>query len=115
MEKLYDLLLKYEEEIKKSEWDNRYYFSLSYNKQYIECINANDWQFLTTYEFRIIICSKWYGFIQRLVENDKIDFEWLEKELLKIWIYKNVWYYEWLLMLLSIQDNPIEFLVSILK
>ena len=59
--------------------------------------------------------TKKFWFIQWLIENDKIDLEWLEKQLLKIWIYKNVWYYEWLLMLLSIQDNPIDFLCSILR
>ena len=61
------------------------------------------------------IISKEYGFIKWLVENDKIDLQQLERKLLKIWIYKNIWYYEWPLMLLSIQDDPIEFLISILK
>ena len=60
------------------------------------------------------ILSKKFGFIQWLVCN-KIDLEELEKELSWMWIYCNIWYYEGLLMLLSIQDNPIEFLVSILK
>ena len=61
------------------------------------------------------ILGKKFWFIQWLVDNDKIDLQQLERKLLKIWIYKNIWYYEWLLMLLSIQDNPIEFLISILK
>ena len=72
-----------------------------------------------------IIISKSFWFIKWLVENDKIDLE-IVKE--KIWIPCFVWYTEWeiscvndkedyeqLLMLLSIQDEPIEFLVSILK
>ena len=63
------------------------------------------------------IISKHYGFIKWLVDNDKIDLMKLKK-----WIEDNKFYCaKWgkitnmLLMLLSIQDNPIEFLVSILK
>ena len=85
-----------------------------------------------------ILISKNYAFIKRLVENDKIDFDkfkaynyenWYgkwERELQKIYYYwkarnEDLNYTEWyseveeLLMLLSIQDNSIEFLVSILK
>lgn len=78
-----------------------------------------DWHLTIT---RLI--SKEYWFIKRLVEKDKIDTMKLEK----IWYEKTVYGYDWqyreiveysdyeaLLMLLSIQDEPIEFLVSILK
>ena len=71
------------------------------------------------------IISKKFWFIQWLVENEKID---LEKVKEKIWIPCFVWYTEWeiscvndkedyeqLLMLLSIQDNPIDYLCEILK
>lgn len=83
------------------------------------------------------VISKRCGFIQRLVKNDKIDFDkcWLDIEdylsyskRYDKWIvmaenYDNDTFvvrefyspYEQLLMLLSIQDNPIEFLISILK
>ena len=72
-----------------------------------------------------IIISKNFWFIQRLVENDKIDrdnqaMQYAKSDLSKFfeeWKDKN-WMsddYAMLLMLLSIQDNPIEFLVSILK
>ena len=61
--------------------------------------------------------TKKFWFIKRLVENDKIDLMKLKK-----WIEDNKFYCaKWgkitnmLLMLLSIQDNPIEFLISILK
>ena len=61
--------------------------------------------------------SKELGFIKWLVDNDKIDLMKLKK-----WIEDNKFYCaKWgkitnmLLMLLSIQDNPIEFLISILK
>lgn len=63
------------------------------------------------------VISKKFWFIQWLVENEKIDLMKLKK-----WIEDNKFYCaKWgkitnmLLMLLSIQDNPIEFLISILK
>ena len=63
------------------------------------------------------VLSKKFWFIKWLVENDKIDLMKLKK-----WIEDNKFYCaKWgkitnmLLMLLSIQDNPIEFLISILK
>lgn len=61
---------------------------------------------------------------KRLVENDKIDLNKVNKVYYKKTYYWTDWKYtsyvefldeEILLMLLSIQDNPIEFLVSILK
>ena len=53
------------------------------------------------------ILSKKMGFIKRLVDNDKID----ESKIEIHWFS----FYESVLMLLSIQDSPIEFLISILK
>lgn len=68
------------------------------------------------------IISKKFWFIQRLVENDKIDFGKVNKkeksEQVDICIYWKCWNEEntdWVLMLLSIQDNPIDFLIDILK
>ena len=81
------------------------------------------------------IISKRAGFIKRLIGNDKIDLkkmwyddDWFSWNLYERWIafvedYDNDTYkvlefyspYLQLLMLLSIQDNPIEFLISILK
>lgn len=67
------------------------------------------------------ICSKKFGFIKWLVDNDKID---RPKAWLKIKdLWDEYWWfgiYSWihiecLIMLLSIQDNSIEFLISILK
>ena len=73
-----------------------------------------------------LILSKEYSFIKRLVEHDKIDFD--NRELKDKFMeeferyptfnsntYKRDFNINGLLMLLSIQDNPIEFLVSILK
>ena len=71
------------------------------------------------YNYRYIrfILSPEAMFIKWLIDNDKIDLMKLKK-----WIEDNKFYCaKWgkitnmLLMLLSIQDNPIEFLVSILE
>jgi hypothetical protein len=67
------------------------------------------------------IISKKFGFIKRLVDNDKID---KVKQVIKdidIWGSDTITWvdtysdYESLLMLLAIQENSIEFLISILK
>ena len=98
MEKLIELLNEYEQE----EWCWRLKYWKLHNKYYDDYDRKDE-------EIRLI--SKWYGFIKWLVENEKIE-EW------------NFFYNTWdlpdddvskLLMLLSIQDEPIEFLVSILK
>ena len=78
----------------------------------------------------MLMISKKYEFIKWLVENEKIDIKalivkgemrswwdfdnkkWNEESGEEIW---NKYYSELCLMLLSIQDEPIEFLVSILK
>lgn len=59
--------------------------------------------------FRLIF-APW--FIKWLVDNDKIDFDKTQ-----IWFQLTLWYwkYESLLMILSIQDNPIKYLCSILR
>ena len=73
---------------------------------------------------RLIIISKEYEFIKWLVDNDKIDYK-------KDWKNSNdTWYIyvkadteksdleiksDTLLMVLAIEDNPIEFLCSVLK
>ena len=70
-----------------------------------------------------LICSKKYWFIKWLVENEKIDY-WkifnLTKDDNKLSMVVDLdgGCFSWeesLLMLLSIQDEPIGFLVSILK
>lgn len=64
---------------------------------------------------RIMIISKEYGFIKWLIDNDKIDLdnEDLCSLMSELWEFQQ--YEKCLLMLLSIQDEPIEFLISILK
>ena len=75
------------------------------------------------------LISKKYWFIQWLVENEKIKSEWIKPraDLVKevsiidretkkpIWMKNQYTEVEQLLMLLSIQDEPLEFLASILK
>ena len=63
------------------------------------------------------VISKNYGFIKWLVDNDKIDFSNLKIEEIVAWtdLYYSFKKDEVLLMLLSIQDEPIQFLCSILK
>ena len=83
--------------------------------------------YISDTEFEIptdTVIGKRYRFIKWFVDNDKIE----TKKLEKIWYEKTVYGYDWqyreiveysdyeaLLMLLSIQDDPIEFLVNILK
>lgn len=68
------------------------------------------------------IISKKFWFIEWLVEKDKIDY-WKIGEIVNGYKWSlrekafvvNDCVYESMLMLLSIQDDPIEFLISILK
>jgi len=61
------------------------------------------------------VIYKDFWFIKWLVDNDKIKLQ--EKTALVNYLEDILWYKreDGLLMLLSIQDNPIEFLISILK
>ena len=112
MKKLIELLNEYESKrhktsvianIRKGE-DRLSYLEMNWNYSELLCI------------------SKGYEFIQRLVENDKID-KYKVIELEHNWIrpfkldnlYWEIKLEERLLMLLSIQDEPISFLISILK
>jgi hypothetical protein len=77
------------------------------------------WEHITEKDEAWII-SKKFWFIQWLVENDKIDLDkvkekiWLERELYDRMLY---WYKEedFLIMILSIEDEPIRFLCEILR
>ncbi len=118
MEKLIELLNEYEDWI------------VSWVKEYSEEFGV----FVLNTEQMIeeeIIISKSFGFIKWLVDNDKIDFEKFKEKNWTHWMRNlNKWFsviWEWMidwedysdlesiLMILSIQDNPIDFLISILK
>ena len=113
MEKLIDLLNEYEAErhktsviadIREQKEDNLSYLWMNWNYSELLCI------------------SKGYEFIKRLVENNKIDttnkftiITNVENKENWLWYSHTFEWYEALIMLLSIQDNPIEFLIGILK
>ena len=106
MEKLQKLLDEYQETIE--------------NTEKIDWEVALDIEMLGIYAKTCVAysISKQFWFIKWLVENDKIDIESycritsIERKLEKD-VYRDE--VDSLLMLLSIQDKPIEFLVSILK
>ena len=97
MEKLIELLNEYSKNI--------WYF------------NEEDLQWQT----KAWILSKEFWWVKWLVENDKIDTDIVYEKwfLAKTYDKDEVWEYfepyEEILMLLSIQDEPINFLISILK
>ena len=114
MEKLIELLNQFEKaRIKKvnAKW-LPYNIKLSF-RPYTE-------EYLTNKAYKssqLEVCSKYYGFIKHLVDNDKID-------LLKLTcmnpryteiIDSDFFWDDIIIMILSIQDNSIEFLISILK
>ncbi len=75
-------------------------------------------QHSSEYEAISQIISKKFWFIEWLVDNDKIDIQWTknllyESEIFNLLPYTNLM--ERLIMYLAIQDDPIDFLVSILK
>ena len=109
MEKLIELLNEYVEKWNKS--DLYYKFELENWELY--CYNDVSDVLWTMQDEAMVICSKKFWFIKWLVENERID---LEKVKINWLNYINDEILEnKILMLLSIQDNPIEFLVSILK
>ena len=124
MEKIYDLmwLVNDYEQLKGRIWKFEFIFDSYFMSRHDEKIEY------------IKIISKSYWFIERLVENDKIDFDKKDYPLRynsyypdRFWIvsigvddyeeYLRVDYdrCETLLMLLAISDTPIEDLISYLK
>jgi len=117
MNKLVELLNEFE----KSEryWYRRYYLKEEHLLYQRDDGNVED-DGRTERE----LVSKEYGFIKRLVDNNKINidkyYEFMTNE--NIDISNACWeldmdkefYYE-LLMILAVQENSIEFLISILK
>ena len=115
MSKLIELLNEYNKEITNEEigWKKRNYDEEFWNLLYWD---YNWWTFSEMY-----CISKRYGFIKRLVENDKIDMS-KAKYYSDLIYYEDYWEWDWackdyefVIMLLSIQDNSTEFLISVLK
>lgn len=119
MEKLIKYLNQFEEVKAK-------YWNMFCNWRYIWwrpiCTTIRDLNKIVQFSDLLII-SKEYEFIKWLVDNDKIEWSKLKRVFYKQNENNTATYpvmsaysdYECLLMLLSIQDEPIEFLVSILK
>lgn len=109
MEKLLNLLQEFY-------WENR-----KFSNDYWLLTMTNWVENLSGAHAQTYIISKQGGFISWLVENKKIgnDIVYREWFLAKTYDKDEVGEYfepyEEILMLLSIQDNPIEFLISILK
>ena len=107
MEKLIKLLNKYEKERKS-------WFTWRSIDSYDNCVYGVDCDWETEITMYSDLYSKYYGFIKWLFDEDKIDLTKLEDN--SDWYWIELWddCCE-VLALLSIQDNPIKFLISILK
>lgn len=114
MEKLIELLREYN---RNKEW---------YRLALIEYITI-DWvkyevwmkdKVKDMYKYELNIISKKFWFIQRLVENDKINKHGIP-EFYPVSDHCLECVYEWItdntIMLLSIQKNPIDYFISLLK
>ena len=126
MNKLIELLNEY--------WE---YDLVEHNWEICKWDTNDEWEINIYTDYTNNIISKKFWFIKWLVDNDKIDLnkrediiKYLETEFIPFFedddirdfdnkecIIEKEYYscYESLLMTLSIQDNPIEFLVNILK
>lgn len=107
MERLIELLNEFEK-VRKSWWTYEWFdeYDGEFECKVLKTIFGLDDSF---------VCSKKYMFIKWLVDNEKIDVERVYNNSDYPMVKRDEFLYEWLLMLLSIQDEPIEFLVSILK
>ena len=120
LSKLIDLLNEYEKEIKKSEfyeWEKWVWWDTNLFRR---DTRDEEWSHLYSDTADTYVISKKYGFIWWLVDNDKIDISRIEYK------YQDAefelenadlieWKSDFLIMLCSIQSNPISFLISILK
>lgn len=114
MEKLLELLKEYDG-IRSKNANQKFERRLTLNM--IDLPNRTFW------ESEVIVISYKYGFIKRLIKEDLID----TFRLLQEWFDTQKWYErehyhtvsEWntdlLLMLLNIQEEPVSFLITLLK
>lgn len=110
MEKLVKLLNEYEKNFaEKFGWVVGQARTYHYDKE-DECIRNQRGE-----EYNFDSLSNLKDLIKWLVDNDKIDIdnEDLESLMSELWEFQQ--YEKCLLMLLAIQDEPIEFLISLLK
>lgn len=129
MEKLRQLLNSYEEYKEKETWYSNYDWRLNEindeeeHEQWITAFRVDDSQLRVEESIAVIIC-KGYMFINWLVENDKIDRAKFWNSETKSSKYSDFElsydtpredYTNILLMELAIVDDPVSFLISILK
>ena len=107
MEKLVRLLNEYE--IGKEARD--YTWRIEKQNETRICWTQYTWAYIDDEEAERIIISKKYKFIEWLVDNDKIDLLRLDNRIALSEFNK----VERVLMALSIKDNLIDFLISVLK
>lgn len=118
MEKLLKLLNEFEKE--KKSWYTRKNID-----SYDNCVYWVDSDWETEITMYSDLYSKYYGFIKWLIDKDRINRNDIDRAELHnthrlfeydYWVEDiNKQYYEKTLMLLAIQDNPIEFLISVLE
>lgn len=119
MEKLIELLNEFE--IEKPARD--YTWRIEKQNETRLCWTEYTWAYVDDEEAERIVISKKYWFIKWLVDNDKIDFEktrdkkfiWIDFDLVEWLDWYEITYTDVFLMLLSIQDTPIDFLTKIIK
>ena len=121
MEKLLDLLNEHFKEKYKNSKRNLIYFERYDDVNHWFNMNNED-RVYNWFVAEETIFGKRYRFIQWLVENDKLDLwsnTFTEKEEYYFWEQPDFTFqsvkYTHLLMLLSVSESPIEFLISILK
>ena len=112
--KLIELLNEYEMDVVKQSYMYPVYSRDEENKKILNLYIGFNTEEELKYKWLLsYIVSLDYWFIERLVENDCLDLDKLEKKVLKENLIRK--FDEWLLMLLSISDTPIEDLISYLK
>lgn len=125
MEKLIELLNEFEKEVYADEhehieypdwtWDDwEYWFEWDSSILGEEDWLNWSWSDYRCYNSDLVIISKRYWFIERLVNNDKIDFDKVcnSENYYAVDVWDNT---DELLMLLAISSTPIEDLISYLK
>lgn len=108
MEKLIILLNEF-----LDDWQERVYACYSLEDWFDKFFHTKDGEW-TIEESQII--SKKFWFIEWLLKNDEIDYKKLIKDIAFCEIRAlNWWILSSLTMILSIEDDPIEYLISVLR
>lgn len=112
--------MMYDEDIKIKNWNRQRKKFVDYYNQWREEKFWEKWYFEYRNRFdNVHIISKNMWFIDRLVKNQKIDFE---RALQEYWMFRKFYHelervknYDRLIMYLSVEENPITFILNILK